>query len=70
MADIEVADSRAKLGYPDEARRSYSAIANRATQLGAPRVAAFARIRLALLDVPSDPSVREAVHKRHAIYMG
>ena len=57
-AQIEVADSRARLGYPDEARDSFVNIAERADGLGLARVAAFARIRQAGFDIPRDRSAR------------
>ena len=57
-AQIEVADSRARLGYPDEARDSFADIATRADRLGLARVAGFARIRQASFDIPRDRSRR------------
>lgn len=51
-AQIEVADSRMRLGYAREARDGYINLAERATALGVPRVAAFARIRQAMIDIP------------------
>lgn len=51
-AQIEVADSRARLGYPREARDGYVSIAEQATAIGQHRVAAFARIRQAAIDIP------------------
>ena len=59
IANIEVADSRARLGYPDEARGSYARIAEQAEAAGQPRVAAFAKIRLAAANLPSNPSMRQ-----------
>lgn len=49
VAEISVGDSRAKLGQPDDAERIYKKIEKRAIKLGQPRVAMFARMRLALL---------------------
>jgi hypothetical protein len=44
-AELEVADSRLRLGYPDEARAKYRAIEERAKALKMPQVAAIAKIR-------------------------
>ena len=44
-AQIEVGDSRAKLGYPDEAHRIYGEVDERARAAGQPRIAAFAQLR-------------------------
>lgn len=49
VAQIEVGDSRAKLGYPDEAERIYRDVERRALEVRQFRVASFARLRLALL---------------------
>jgi hypothetical protein len=49
VAQIEVGDSRAKLGFPDEAERIYRDVEDRALKLGQNRVASFARLRLALI---------------------
>ena len=49
VAQIEVGDSRAKLGYPDEARRIYGDVEERALKLGQNRVASYARLRQALI---------------------
>lgn len=49
IANIEVGDSRAKLGFPSDARRIYKDVEERALMLGHPRVASFARLRLAML---------------------
>ncbi len=48
-ADITVGDSRAKLGFPDEAEQIYKRTERRAIELGQNRVAMFARVRQALL---------------------
>lgn len=50
VADVAVGDSRAKLGDDDSAERIYERTEARAIELGQPRVAMFARLRLALLD--------------------
>ncbi len=49
VAQIEVGDSRAKLGFPDEARRIYADVEERALKLGQNRVATYARLRQALI---------------------
>ncbi len=51
-AQIEVGDSRARLGYPEEARDIYIRTAVDAERAGVARVAAFARIRQAMVDLP------------------
>lgn len=50
VAQIEVGDSRAKLGYPDEALRIYKDVEEKANNAKFPRVAAFARLRGLLLN--------------------
>lgn len=70
VAQVEVGDSRAKLGFPDEALRIYKDIEGRALKLGQNRVATFARLRQALLyasQVKADPQdriAREEASKR------
>lgn len=49
VAQIEVGDSRAKLGFPDEADRIYKDVEKDAIAKGQNRVAIFARLRRALL---------------------
>lgn len=49
VAQIEVGDSRAKLGHPDDAERIYKDVEERAIALNQPRVAMFARLRGAIL---------------------
>lgn len=49
VAEITVGDSRAKLGQPDDARRIYKRVEERAIGLGFNRVASFARLHNALL---------------------
>lgn len=49
VAQIEVGDSRSKLGHPDEAERIYRDVEKRALAARQFRVASFARLRLALL---------------------
>lgn len=51
VAQITVGDSRAKLGVPDDAERIYRRVERRAIELGQPRVAMYARMRQALLDL-------------------
>lgn len=47
VADIEVGDSRAKLGFPEEAEKIYRDVEKRALASKQYRVASFARFRLA-----------------------
>ena len=49
VAEIDVGDSRAKLGQPDDAERTYKRVEERAIELGQPRVAMYARLRQVLL---------------------
>ena len=49
VAQIEVGDSRAKLGYPDEAEAVYQGVEGRALAAKQYRVASFARLRRALI---------------------
>lgn len=49
VAQIEVGDSRAKLGYPDEAEDIYAGVEARALEAKQYRVASFARLRRALI---------------------
>ena len=49
VAQIEVGDSRAKLGYPDEAEAVYQNVEGRALAATQYRVASFARLRRALI---------------------
>lgn len=49
-AQIEVADSRAKLGYPDDALQIYRAVRKTAADSRQPRIAAFAEIRALTLE--------------------
>lgn len=49
VAQIEVGDSRAKLGFPDEAKRIYQDVEKDALAGGQNRVAMFSRVRQALL---------------------
>lgn len=49
VADVEVGDSRAKLGFPEEAERIYRDVERRALAAKQYRVASFARLRLATL---------------------
>lgn len=48
VAQIEVGDSRAKLGFNDEAERIYKEVETKALAANQPRVASFARLRQAL----------------------
>jgi hypothetical protein len=48
VAQIEVGDSRAKLGFSKDAERIYKDVEERALAAGQPRVASFSRLRQAL----------------------
>jgi hypothetical protein len=69
VAQIEVADSRAKLGFPDEAMRMYKDIEEKSLGLGKNRVATLARIRQALImkvrydDTPDEGLKRDLLEK-------
>lgn len=72
VADIEVADSRAKLGYPEEAERIYRDVEKRAIASKQYRVASFARFRLATVarnrfDAEPTPANRKELDKRLAV---
>ncbi|MBX9644178.1 MAG: energy transducer TonB [Novosphingobium sp.] len=63
VAQVEVGDSRAKLGYPDEAERIYRDVEKRALEAKQFRIASFARLRLSLLAqarFEDDPNSRNA----------
>ncbi len=69
LAQIEVADSRAKLGFPDEAERIYRDIERRALAQAQNRVATLARLRQALLlqvryDDSRSPELRRQLDER------
>lgn len=64
VAQVEVGDSRAKLGYPDEALRIYRDVSKEAAQAGHPRVAAFAQMRQHLLTYSLGESRSDAGSKR------
>lgn len=49
VAEIEVGDSRAKLGFPTEAERIFRTVEKRAVELKQYRLAGFARLRLATM---------------------
>lgn len=72
VAQIEVGDSRAKLGFPSEADRIYREVEERALKLGQNRVASFARLRQALLartrfDAEPSASNRKELDERLAV---
>lgn len=50
VAQIEVGDSRSKLGYPKEAIRVYDNVAEKALAAGHPRVATYANLRKLMLE--------------------
>ena len=69
VADIEVGDSRAKLGFPEEAERIYRDVEKRALAAKQYRVASFARFRLATVarirfDAEPTPANRKELDKR------
>lgn len=66
-AQVEVGDSRARLGYPEEARDIYIRTAVDAERAGVGRVAAFARIRQAMVDLPANRDDRRADRARTAV---
>lgn len=66
-AQVEVGDSRARLGYPEEAREIYIRTAVDAERAGVARVAAFARIRQAMVDLPRLEQDRRADRARSAV---
>lgn len=72
VADVEVGDSRAKLGFPEEAERIYRDVEKRALGAKQYRVASFARLRLALIartrfDAEPTPANRKELDKRLAL---
>jgi hypothetical protein len=66
-AEIEVADSRLKLGYLDEARDKYLEIERRALVAGLPQVAAIARLRDLSLRVQRAETEKTAFRKKEAL---
>jgi hypothetical protein len=66
-AEIEVADSRMKLGYLEEASDKYLEIEKRALTLGLPQVAAIARLRDLSLRVQRAETERTAFRKKDAL---
>ena len=72
VAQIEVGDSRAKLGYPAEAERIYRDVEARALAAKQYRVASFARLRLALVartrfDAQPTAAYRKVLDERLAV---
>ncbi|WP_260582606.1 hypothetical protein [Sphingopyxis sp. PET50] len=64
-AQIEVGDSRAKLGFPDEADRIYAAVEEEASAKGLNRIAMYARLRQAILaQISAEDSNLPSEHKR------
>jgi hypothetical protein len=66
-AEIEVADSRMKLGYLDEASDKYLEIEKRALSAGLPQVAAIARLRDLSLRVQRAETEKTAFRKKEAL---
>ncbi|MBK6707772.1 MAG: hypothetical protein IPG54_09965 [Sphingomonadales bacterium] len=64
VAQVEVGDSRAKLGYPDEALRIYRDVSKKAQLAGHSRVAAFAQMRQHLLTYSLGENLSDAGSKR------
>lgn len=66
-AEIEVADSRMKLGYLDEASDKYLEVEKRALSFGLPQVAAIARLRDLSLRVQRAETEKTAFRKKEAL---
>jgi hypothetical protein len=66
VAQIEVGDSRAKLGHPEEAKRIYGDVEKQAIALNQPRVAMFARLRAALLKHTQAEELNQPQEKKEA----
>jgi len=66
-AEIEVADSRMKLGYLDEASDKYLEVEKRALSVGLPQVAAIARLRDLSLRVQRAETEKTEFRKKEAI---
>jgi len=70
-AQIEVGDSRAKLGFPDEAARIYADVEAQALGRGLNRIAIYARLRQAVLaQVAAEDSNLSADRKRARAMLG
>jgi hypothetical protein len=67
VAQIEVGDSRAKLGYPKEAVRIYENVAEKAAAAGHGRVATFANLRRLMLEYQMGDDVDSVGDKQKAI---
>jgi hypothetical protein len=66
-AEIEVADSRMKLGYLDEASDKYLEVEKRALSVGLPQVAAIARLRDLSLRVQRAETEKTEFRKKEAL---
>jgi hypothetical protein len=66
-AEIEVADSRMKLGYLDEASDKYLEVEKRALAVGLPQVAAIARLRDLSLRVQRAETEKTEFRKKEAL---
>lgn len=65
VGDIEVADMRAKFGFPDEAERMYKSVGERAAKLNLPWIVSATEIRQALLKLSSElPSEQKLGRER------
>lgn len=67
VAQIEVGESRAKLGYPKEAIRIYKDVATQAEAAGHDRVAAYATLRRLLIEFERANVVEAEGGKRRAL---
>lgn len=66
-AEIEVADSRLKLGYLDEASQKYLELEKRALKAGMPQIAAIARLRDLSLQVQRAETEKTEFRKKEAV---
>jgi len=66
-AEIEVADSRLKLGYLDEASQKYLELEKRATKAGMPQIAAIARLRDLSLRVQRAETEKTDFRRKEAV---
>lgn len=66
-AEIEVADSRLKLGYLDEASQKYLELEKRALKAGMPQIAAIARLRDLSLRVQRAETEKTEFRKKEAV---
>jgi hypothetical protein len=67
VAQIEVGDSRSKLGYPKEAVRVYEDVSKKAIAAGHTRVASYANLRRYMLEYTMASAADSAADKKDAI---